>query len=102
MEEDLVGKNARFGTPSNAANAHAEYDRVITLLTWPKHFTPPGEEVWSVIQATSASRSDSLKEIFCTGHTAPRGRLMGVGEPCGLGVPWGIRYNWRGIVICPL
>jgi len=30
-EEDLVGKNARFGTPSDAANAHAEYDRVITF-----------------------------------------------------------------------
>jgi len=30
-EEDMVGKNARFGTPSDAANLHAEYDRVISF-----------------------------------------------------------------------
>ena len=30
-EEDLAGKNAKFGTPADAANAHAEYDRVVTF-----------------------------------------------------------------------
>jgi len=26
----LKGKNSQFGTPVDAANAHADYDRVIT------------------------------------------------------------------------
>ena len=30
-EKDLEGKNAQFGTPVDAANAVAEYDRVITF-----------------------------------------------------------------------
>ena len=30
-EEDFVGKNSAFGTPVDAANAHAEYDRVISF-----------------------------------------------------------------------
>jgi len=30
-EEDLKGKNASFGTPTDAANAHAEYDQVVSF-----------------------------------------------------------------------
>jgi hypothetical protein len=31
QESDLQGKNSGFGTPVDAANAHAEYDRVIVF-----------------------------------------------------------------------
>ena len=30
-EDDLAGKNAKFGTPVDAANLAVEYDRVITF-----------------------------------------------------------------------
>ena len=30
-DEDLAGKNAKFGTPVDAANAVAEHDKVVTL-----------------------------------------------------------------------
>jgi hypothetical protein len=29
--DDLAGKNAKMGTPVDAANLFAEYDRVITM-----------------------------------------------------------------------
>ena len=30
-DQDLVGKNAKFGTPVDAANMVAEYDKVLTF-----------------------------------------------------------------------
>jgi hypothetical protein len=30
-DSDLEGKNSQFGTPVDAVEAHAEYDRVVTF-----------------------------------------------------------------------